>query len=261
MAHTHLRIAVEVEEAMRLRKPIVAFESALITHGLPYPHSIEVMRRCGDVARDAGAVPAFIALLEGTVIVGVSTTEMSDVVHNSTRARLGVRELAAAIATGASGGTTVAGSVAIAALCGAAVVVCGDIGGVNCKANGGVDTLASADLPQIAVHNVAVVCGGVQANCDPALTSQYLERHSIPVVGYRCDTFPLSYNRTIATPVGLSVDSVDAVANYLTIKWGMALRGGVVVVNPSLTEHSISALLYNNAQLGAQVAVRYAGAR
>ncbi len=230
MAQFPIQIAKEVEEALRNGKAVIALESAIITHGMPHPTNVEVATRCMAIAREHHVIPATIGILDGTIIVGMNHQEIAALAQKSHPLKVGRRELTIATTTGASGGTTISATISVAALTGIKIMVTGGIGGVHYGAEHTFDI--SADLPQIATHNIAVVCAGPKAILDSALTCQYLETHSIPIIGYCCDWLPLFYTRRSPHAVTARMDHIADIANYLIAKWEMALQGGVIVANP-----------------------------
>ena len=234
-----IRIATEVEEALRKGEAVVALESAIITHGLPHPTNVEVATHCIAIAREYKVIPATIGILEGTIIVGMNNREIAALAQQRNPLKVGRRELIIATATGASGGTTVAATLSVAALAGIKIMVTGGIGGVHYGAEHNFDI--SADLLQIATHNIAVVCAGPKAILDSALTYQYLETHSIPIIGYNCDWLPLFYTRKSPHAVTARLDQLEDIASYLSAKWGMALSGGVIVANPCPQQQALEA--------------------
>lgn len=227
-----LAIDPEVADALADRKAVVALESTIITHGMPYPENLETARGVEAVVRAGGAVPATVAVLDGVIRVGLGTGDLDrlagrrggDVVKASRR------DLAAVLARGGTAGTTVATTMIAADRAGIAVFATGGIGGVHRGAELTFDV--SADLLELARTPVAVVCAGAKSILDIGKTLEVLETHGVPVLGYRTDVFPAFYTRTSGYPVDQRVESPDAIARIVAIGRKLGLASGVVVANP-----------------------------
>lgn len=233
-----LSIKPEVTEALNRRRPVVALESTVIAHGLPYPRNIETARMLEAVVRVGGAMPATIAVLDGRIRVGLDDEDLERLASGTGIAKLSRRDLAVALATGADGATTVAASLFCAHLAGIAVFVTGGIGGVHRGAfevgPGGADPSLdiSADLEEVAQTDIAVVCAGAKAVLDLPRTLEYLETKGVPVLGLGTDEFPAFYVRGSGLRVSHRCDSPEAAARILRTKWQLGLKGGVIVANP-----------------------------
>ena len=234
----NLDVAPEVATALAEDKAVVALESTIISHGMPYPRNVETALAVEDVVRNSGAMPATIAILDGRLKVGLSTDEIEhlgkqgiDVVKCSRR------DIAFVVARKQDGATTVATTMIIAAMAGIRVFATGGIGGVH---RGVEDTFdISADLEELARSNVAVVCAGIKSVLDIGRTLEYLETKGVPVVGYQTDTLPAFYSRNSGFGVDYRVDTAADIAIALQAKWDMGLDGGMVVAVPVSEEHAL----------------------
>lgn len=233
----YLTFHPEVEHAISKGEPVVALESTIIAHGMPYPQNVETARRVEGIVRSEGAVPATIAILEGKIIVGLNEQELERVAQGADLLKVSRRDIALVLAKKLKGATTVASTMFIAALAGIPIFVTGGIGGVH---RGAPETLdISADLIELATSDVAVVCAGAKAILDIGLTLEFLETHGVPVVGYTTENFPAFYTRNSGFGVDYSVHSLAAVARALKTKWDLGLSGGMVVANPIPAEHEL----------------------
>ena len=225
----HLQIAPAVAAALAAGGPVVALESTIISHGMPYPRNLETARRVEAIIRDAGAVPATIAVLDGRLRVGLDDAELERLATEAGLAKLSRRDLPIALATGGSGATTVAATMIVAAAAGIAVFATGGIGGVH---RGGESSLdISADLEELARTPVAVVCAGAKAILDLPRTLEYLETRGVPVIGFQTAVFPAFYTRDSGLPVDHRAGSADEVARIMAAQWQLG-GGGLVVANP-----------------------------
>ena len=223
-----LTLAPEVAQALTDHRPVVALESTLIAHGLPYPQNLETARALEEIVRAHGAIPATIAVLDGVPRVGVGEDDLARVARRDKVRKLSRRDLAIAVAQDADGATTVAATMFIAAAAGIAVLASGGIGGVH----RGQPFDVSADLPELAETPVVVVCAGAKAILDLPLTLEWLETHGVPVLGYGTDEFPAFYARSSGLPIDARVDSPAEVASVVRAQRRMGLRGGVLVAVP-----------------------------
>ncbi len=228
-----------VAEALDGGHPIVALESTIIAHGMPYPANLETALQVEQAVRDGGAVPATIAVLDGRLRVGLDHDEIERLATDSDIGKASVRELPGLIARGASGATTVAATMRIASLAGIRLFATGGIGGAH---RGSAETFdISADLTELSRTPVAVVSAGAKAILDLEKTLEVLETLSVPVVGFGCDDFPAFYSRTSGLPVPERADTAGEIAAMLRAKWEMADEGGVLVANPIPVEFEIPA--------------------
>ena len=228
----------EVSAALRERRPVVALESTLVAHGLPWPRNFDTALAAEAAIREAGAVPATIAILDGAARVGLAADEIERIARSGRDiAKVSRRDLPIVMARGGTGATTVAGTMIIAALAGIRVFATGGIGGVHRGAETTFDI--SADLQELARTSVAVVCAGAKSVLDLGLTLEYLETSGVPVIGYRTDRFPAFFSRDSGFGVDTRVDAPQDVARIMQAKWDLGLAGGLVVANPIPTAHEL----------------------
>jgi pseudouridylate synthase len=225
-----LRIAPEVSSALADGAPVVAFESTVIAHGLPQPMNVEVALAMEAAVRAEGAVPATIGLLDGHIAVGLTADEIEQLGTATGVLKVGRRDLGPALAHKALGATTVAGTLASATLAGIRFFATGGIGGVHRGAERSFDV--SADLPELARAPLVTVCAGAKSILDLALTLEYLETQSVPVIGYGTDEFPAFYARSSGLPVPHRADSPEEIADIASALWKGGLGGGLLVTCP-----------------------------
>jgi pseudouridine-5'-phosphate glycosidase len=236
--NNNLAITPEVSTALANGKPVVALESTIIAHGIPYPANFEMAQDVEAIVREAGAVPATVAIIGGALKVGLTTTELKKfAVDGPDILKVSTRDLPYVVARKLDGATTVASTMRIAAMAGIHVFATGGIGGVHRGAERSFDV--SADMMEFAESNVAVVTAGAKAILDLSLTLETLETLGVPVVGYGTDDFPAFYSRVSGHAVPMRCDTPDEVAKLMRAKWGMGLKGGIVVANPIPAEHEI----------------------
>ena len=226
-----LKIADEVRDAIAARRAVVALETTIVTHGMPYPENLATARSLESEVRAGGAVPATIAVMGGAVRVGLADAELECLATTKGVLKLSRNDLAYAIATGQPGATTVAATMICARLAGIRVFATGGIGGVHRGAESSFDV--SADLEELARTSVAVVCAGAKALLDLPKTLEYLETRGVPVIGYGTSEFPAFWSRSSGLPVPLRLDSIAEIARLLDLKWSLGLEGGAVVANPA----------------------------
>jgi pseudouridylate synthase len=231
MTHPYLDIHPDVAAALATGRPVVALESTIISHGMPYPQNVATALQVETEVRAHGATPATIAIVRGHLKAGL-THEDIEYLGQTGRSVVKVsrRDMPFIVASGATGATTVASTMIIAAMAGIRVFATGGIGGVHRGAEQSFDI--SADLQELAITPVAVVCAGAKSILDLRLTMEYLETHGVPVVGYQTDTLPAFFTRDSDCKVDYQLDSAAAIAQALHAKWAMGLRGGMVVANP-----------------------------
>lgn len=223
-----LAIGPEITQALNAGRPVVALESALITHGLPRPLNLEVAREMEEAVRQEGAVPATVAVLDGRPWVGLSPEQMERLASEPSPAKISLRDLPVAVARGATGGTTVAATMHLAYRAGLRVFATGGIGGVH----RGHPEDVSADLPALASIPMVVVCAGAKAILDLPRTLEMLETLGVPVVGYRTDTFPAFTSPTSGLPLSLRADSPEEVAAMARARDALGLRAALLVAVP-----------------------------
>lgn len=228
--HPGLVLAPEVRDALRDGAPLVALESTIISHGMPYPQNVATATEVEAIVRAHGAVPATIAVLSGRPRVGLAPEELELLATSPDVAKVSVRDLPYVMARGAHGATTVAATMRLAALAGIRVFVTGGLGGVHRGAPQTFDI--SADLTELARTGVAVVGAGVKSILDIGLTLETLETLGVPVIAYGTDEFPAFFSRSSGFPAPMRSDTPEEVAAVLRAKWDLGLGGGVVVANP-----------------------------
>ncbi|PZX03082.1 pseudouridine-5'-phosphate glycosidase [Psychrobacillus insolitus] len=233
-----LTYSKEVEEGMAAGKAIVALESTIISHGMPYPQNVEMARKVEQIIRDNGAVPATIAIMDGKIKIGLSEEELETLGTSKNARKTSRRDLAYVVASKEIGATTVASTMICAELAGIKVFVTGGIGGVHRGAEETMDI--SADLEELASTNVAVVCAGVKSILDIGLTLEYLETKGVPVVGFQTDKFPAFYTATSEFDSNFRLDEPIQVARMLKVKWDLGLIGGAIIANPIPAEDSLA---------------------
>ncbi len=221
-------IQPEIVQALTSGQPVVALESTVITHGLPYPENLELARQMECEVRQNGAIPATIAILTGQVRVGLTEDELADLATRQYVHKISSRDIAPAIELGWDGGTTVAGTLAIAQRIGLRVFATGGIGGVHRQAEWDI----SADLPQLATTPMVVVCAGAKAILDLPATLEYLETWAVPVVGYQTDEFPAFYSRNSGLKVSARADDPGMIGRMALKHWLQGARSALLVVNP-----------------------------
>ena len=235
-----LSFTPEVRRALDNGRPVVALESTIIAHGMPYPQNVETARAVEDIVRDGGAVPATIAIIGGALKVGLTAEELDRFGREGRSiAKVSVRDLPFIVAQKLDGATTVASTMRIAAMAGIHVFATGGIGGVHRGAEKTFDI--SADMTEFAASDVAVVTAGAKAILDLALTLETLETLGVPVIGLGATEFPAFYSRESGHAVPMSCATPAEVADVMRAKWAMGLKGGVVVANPIPAEAEIPA--------------------
>ncbi|MHA2937108.1 pseudouridine-5'-phosphate glycosidase [Vibrio sp. RC27] len=238
MLEQYLDIQPEVAEALANNKAVVALESTIISHGMPFPRNVETALLVEETIRENGAVPATIAIIEGRLKVGLSKEQIEYLGKAGTSVtKVSRRDIPFMVAGKKDGATTVAATMILAAMAGIKVFATGGIGGVHRGAQETFDI--SADLQELANTNVAVVCAGAKSILDLGLTREYLETQGVPIVGYQTDSLPAFYTRESDHSVDYRLDSPDSIASALKAKWELNLHGGVVVANPIPVEYAM----------------------
>ncbi|WP_079507507.1 pseudouridine-5'-phosphate glycosidase [Mesobacillus jeotgali] len=226
----YIELSAEVQQAKKEGKAIVALESTIISHGMPYPQNVKMAREVEQIVRENGAVPATIAIIDGKIKIGLTDDELELFGKSSGVAKVSRRDLAQIVATKQLGATTVASTMICADLADIKIFVTGGIGGVHKGAERTMDI--SADLEELAQTDVAVICAGAKSILDLALTMEYLETKGVPVIGYETEYLPAFYTRKSEHKLNFSTDSVDVIAESLKTKWELNLKGGAVIANP-----------------------------
>jgi pseudouridine-5'-phosphate glycosidase len=225
-----LQFSPEVQAARAAGKPVVALESTIISHGMPYPQNVQTAREVEQVIRDAGAVPATIAIINGRICIGLADDQLELLGQSKDAIKVSRRDLAYVLSSMKLGATTVAATMICAKLAGIEVFVTGGIGGVHRGAETSFDI--SADLQELAQTSVAVVCAGVKSILDIGLTLEYLETHGVPVVSVGQAAFPAFFTRDSGFKADFQLDAPEEQARFIRTKWQLGLEGGVVVSNP-----------------------------
>src|SRR5471030_3561402 len=228
--HNFLSFSQEVIDARAAGKAIVALESTIISHGMPYPQNVEMAREVEQIIRDGGAVPATIAIIDGKICVGLSPEQLELLGTSPDAMKVSRRDLPFVLSQGKLGATTVAATMICAELAGISVFVTGGIGGVHRGAETSFDI--SADLQELARTSVAVVCAGVKSILDIGLTLEYLETHGVPVVSIGQPGFPAFFTRESGYDADFQIDTAAEQAAFIQTKWQLGLKGGVVISNP-----------------------------
>ena len=254
-----LVLSEEVAQAQRRRKPVVALETTLVTHGLPHPQGLEAALELEEIVRAVGATPATVGILDGVVRVGLARAELERLASARDVAKVNLGNLAAVIASGAPGSTTVAATMFVAAEAGIRVFATGGIGGVHRDAAESGDV--SADLVALGRFPVAVVCAGAKAILDLPRTVEMLETLGVPVLGFGTDEFPAFYRRSSGQRVDRRCDSVDDLARVVRAHWALGSRTGVLIANPIPVADELQRAAYEQALEGALVEAAERGLR
>lgn len=232
-----LSYSPEVESALAAKKPIVALESTVIAHGLPRPQNLETARRLEQIVREAGSLPATIAILDGQLRVGLSAEQVRFIAESQEIKKVSIRDLPIAIAQKWNGATTVASTSWIANRAGIGVFATGGIGGVHRSSLPDV----SGDLPALASTSIVVVCSGAKIVLDLAATREWLETYGITVIGYQCNELPAFYSRTSGLPVDVRVDSPEEVAEIFRAQQRLGIERALLVTVPVPEEFEVPA--------------------
>lgn len=238
MLNKYIEISAEIKDAIANNQPVVALESTIISHGMPYPQNAETALKVEQIIREKGAIPATIAILNGKIKVGLTKDEIDYLGRKGTEViKVSRRDYPFVLAKKLDGATTVAATMIAASLAGIKVFGTGGIGGVHRGAEKTFDI--SADLQELAQTDVAVVCAGAKSILDIGLTLEYLETNGVPVVGYQTDELPAFYTRKSGFSVDYRCDHAKEIADALSAKWNLGLHGGMVVANPIPEQYSM----------------------
>lgn len=241
-----LVINPEVQKALDENRPVVALESTIISHGMPYPQNVETALTVEKIVRENGAIPATIAIIGGKLTVGITHEEIDYLGKkglNVTKASR--RDIPILVSRGEDGATTVAATMIIANLAGIKIFATGGIGGVHRGAETTMDI--SADLEELSNTNVAVVCAGAKSILDLGLTLEYLETKGVPVIGYQTEELPAFYTRESGFKVNYRMDTPDEIAKALKAKDELNMKGSMVIANPIPLEYAMDSSYINNA--------------
>ena len=240
----YLFVSDEVQSAVQENRPVVALESTIISHGMPYPQNVETALRVEQTVRDSGAIPATIAVLGGKLSVGISHDQIETLGKKGLAVvKASRRDLPVLMARRDDGATTVAATMIAAEMAGVRVFATGGVGGVHRGAETTMDI--SADLEELAQTDVAVVCAGAKSILDLGLTLEYLETKGVAVIGYQTDELPAFYCRKSGFPVDYRMDTAEQIADALLAKYACGLHGGMLIVNPIPAEHAMPEALMN----------------
>jgi len=243
--NSYLDVHPEVENALNSKQPIVALESTIISHGMPYPENIETALMVEDTVRANNAIPATIAIIKGRLKVGLTKKEIEFLATNDEVRKISRRDLAITVSQKLSGSTTVASTMIIAHLAKIAVFATGGIGGVHRGAEKTLDI--SADLEELSRTNVCVVCAGAKSILDIGLTLEYLETKGVPIIGYKTSDLPAFYSSKSGFNVDYRVDSAFDISEILKTKWSLSINGGVLVTNPIPKTFELELAMMNEA--------------
>jgi len=234
-----------IQKAIFENKPVVALESTIISHGMPYPDNVAMALQVEEVIQNEGATPATIAIIDGIIKVGLTKDEIEYLAKAKDVLKVSKRDFAYAISQKRTGATTVSATMIIAEMAGLQVFATGGIGGVH---RGATETFdISRDLEELSHVNVCVVCAGAKSILDLGLTLEYLETKGVEIIGYQTKKLPAFYTRDSEFEVDYQLDSPEEIANLIYAKWDMGLKGGVVVANPIPKAFSLDALVMNQA--------------
>ena len=245
MLEKYLDIKPEIKKSLEEGKAVVALESTIISHGMPYPRNVETALNVEQIIRDNGAIPATIAIMDGKLKVGLSKDEIESLGKSSDAIKCSRRDIPFILAKKLDGATTVASTMLIASMAGIKVFATGGIGGVHRGAQETFDI--SADLQELAHTDVAVVCAGAKSILDIGLTLEYLETQGVPVVGFGTDELPAFYTSKSGFGVDYRVDTPEELAEALKTKWDLGIEGGVVVANPIPPEYEMDPAVIDSA--------------
>ena len=238
MNSKHLDINSNIKKALAEKRPVVALESTIISHGMPFPQNVETALKVEEIVRATGAIPATIAIINGKFKVGLAKDEIEYLGRSGKKIiKASRRDIPYLISKKEDGATTVASTMIAAQMAGIKIFATGGIGGVHRGAEQSFDI--SADLQELAHTNVAVVCAGVKSVLDLGLTLEYLETYGVPVLGYKTKELPAFYTQKSGFEVDYQFNTVKQIAKFLKVKWGMNLKGGVVIANPIPTEFQL----------------------
>ncbi|MFZ6051773.1 pseudouridine-5'-phosphate glycosidase [Halocola ammonii] len=232
-----LVLSAEVESALKENRPVVALESTIISHGMPFPENLKTAQALEDIVRAEGTVPATVAVMDGKLRAGLSESQLERLAKEEDVLKLSRFDLPLAISQKKTGATTVAATMIVARMAGVKFFATGGVGGVHRGAEKTFDV--SADLTELAQTEVAVISAGVKSILDIPKTLEKLETLGVPVIGFQTSVFPAFYSRESGVKVPIRLDSTDEVVSFLKAKWGMGLRGGALIANPIANQNSL----------------------
>ena len=238
-------ISIDVQQALETGQPIVALESTIISHGMPFPQNLETARTVEKIIHEESAVPATIAVLNGRIKVDLNQHELESFAKQTNQIKVSRRDLPIVLSQRKSGGTTVAATMICAKLAGINVFVTGGIGGVHRESENTMDI--SADLMELSKTNVAVVCAGIKSILDIPRTLEYLETQGVPVIGYKTEEFPAFYTPASGCMVQSRMETPEEIARCMRIKWKLGLDGGILIGNPVQKEDAMDEAIIQQA--------------
>lgn len=230
MLNEYLVISEEVKQALYEKKAVVALESTIISHGMPYPKNLETALSCEKIVRENNAIPATTAVIDGKIRVGLSKNEIEFLSESKDIIKMSRRDIAHIVSNKLHGATTVATTIIAASLANIKILVTGGIGGVHRGAENTFDI--SRDLQELANTDIAVICAGAKSILDIGLTLEYLETFGVPVLGYKTEEMPAFYTRESGYNLDYKIDSVQEMSKSIFTKWSLGLKGGVLIANP-----------------------------
>ena len=233
----YLYVAPEIQEAIDNGKPVVALESTILSHGMPYPENLEFAHKVEEIIRAEGAIPATTAIIGGKLCVGLDSDQLEIMCKAENVGKVSRRDVATYVATEQVGATTVATTMMLAEMAGIRFFATGGIGGVHRGAETTMDI--SADLQELANTKVGVICAGAKSLLDIGLTLEYLETMGVPVLGLKTDDFPAFYCRKSGYGVDYNAADEKTVAKIMKTKWDLGLKGGAVIANPIPAEYEL----------------------
>lgn len=245
IVNKYIDINKEVMHALEHNKPIIALESTIISHGMPYPQNMKTALGLENIVKQNGAVPATIAIINGRIKIGLTHDQIEFLSTSNDVIKVSRRDIPYIIAMKKNGATTVSSTMIFAAMCGIKVFATGGIGGVHRGAEKTLDI--SADLTELSNTSVAVVCAGIKSILDIGLTLEKLETLGVPVLGYKTEDFPAFYLRSSGYKADFQVDTPNQCAEILKAKWDLGLKGGIVIGNPIPKKFEVNREVINSA--------------
>ena len=244
MKDLKIQLSSEVEEGKKLSKPIVALETTIVSHGMPYPDNLNTALEVENIIRQEGAIPATIGIVGGKIKIGMSNQEIELFAKGSDIKKVSRRDIPIVMSNNANGATTVAGTILLAKLAGIKVMATGGIGGVHRDAENTFDI--SADLQELSKTDVAVVCAGPKSILDIGLTLEYLETMGVPIIGYNTNLLPTFYCHESKFEVDFNYTKPSEIAKVMLNQKHLSLKGGMLVCNPIPKEFSIDSTIIEN---------------
>lgn len=233
-----MHFSEEVRAALDKNAPVVALESTIITHGMPYPQNLEMARKVEDVIRENGAVPATIAVLKGEIHVGLGDAQLEQLAQTNDAVKTSSRDLAADMVQGLTAGTTVSATMRIASLAGIEIFATGGVGGVHRGAEDSFDI--SADLNELGQTETTVVCAGVKSILDIPKTLEYLETQRVPIIAYGSDEFPAFFTRSSGCKADHRLNSAEEIAKAMALHHALGSGTGMLIANPIPAENALT---------------------